>query len=160
MIHYSLRCATGHEFEGWFKSSSAFDQQAGAGLVDCPVCASTEVTRALMAPRIGRALAAPAPVETPSVAAEPAQTESTAMAVGGAPAMPDQVRAVLQRIRAEVEQKCDYVGPKFADVARAMHEGQTPPRPIYGETTPDQAEALAEDGIDVARIPWVPRADG
>jgi hypothetical protein len=70
------------------------------------------------------------------------------------------VRAVLQRIRAEVEQKCDYVGQRFAEEARAMHSGESKRRSIYGETTPDQAEALAEEGIDIARIPWVPRADG
>jgi hypothetical protein len=74
--------------------------------------------------------------------------------------MPDQVRAVLQRLRAEVEKKCDYVGPDFAQEARLMHDGAKPARAIYGETTPEQAEALEEDGIAVSRIPWVPRADG
>jgi hypothetical protein len=74
--------------------------------------------------------------------------------------LPDEVRAVLQRLRAEVEQRCDYVGPRFADEARAMHHGEQPRRSIYGETTPDEAETLADEGIEVARIPWVPRADG
>jgi hypothetical protein len=169
MIHYDLRCGDGHTFDGWFRSSAAFDQQAASGLLDCPVCASTSITRALMAPRLNRGLAAPAS-EMPAAASEaPAAPEpgtavaipsSPAMTVGGAPVMPDQVRAVLQRVRAEIEQKCDYVGTKFADEARAMHRGEQPRRSIYGETSPDQAEALAEEGIDVARIPWVPRADG
>jgi hypothetical protein len=73
--------------------------------------------------------------------------------------VPDQVRAVLQRIRAEVEQKCTYVGGKFADEARRIHAGEAPPKAIYGEATRAQAEALEEDGIAVSRIPWVPRAD-
>jgi hypothetical protein len=73
--------------------------------------------------------------------------------------LPDQVRVALQRLRAEVEQKCTYVGGNFAEEARRMHEGEVPAKPIYGEATPAEAEALAEDGIDVARIPWVPRAD-
>ena len=68
--------------------------------------------------------------------------------------------AVLQRMRAEVEKNCDYVGPDFADQARAMHRGEVEAKPIYGETTEEQAESLAEEGIDVAKIPWVPRADG
>ena len=68
--------------------------------------------------------------------------------------------AVLQRIRAEVEKNCDYVGPDFADQARAMHRGEVEPKAIYGETTDDQAESLAEEGIGVTKIPWVPRADG
>jgi hypothetical protein len=179
MIHYDLRCGDGHIFDGWFRSSAAFDQQAASGLIDCPICASTVVSRALMAPRLGRGAAAPviegsaveaaaasgadadAPASGNAVArVEPDSAGSGAMVVGGAQAMPDQIRAVLQRIRAEVEQRCDYVGPRFAEEARAIHKGAQPRRPIYGETTPDQAEALADEGIEIARVPWVPRADG
>jgi hypothetical protein len=162
MIHYDLRCGGGHEFDGWFRSSAAFDQQSALGLLDCPVCASTDVTRALMAPRVRRAVASPAqgkPARAKQETAAEQAGERAAMAVSGLPAIPDQMRAVLQRIRAEVEQNCDYVGPRFADEARAMHEGLTPARPIYGEATEDQAETLAEEGIDIARIPWVPRSD-
>jgi hypothetical protein len=74
--------------------------------------------------------------------------------------LPAQMVAVLQRIRAEVEKACDYVGPDFADEARRIHRGETEPRGIYGEATEEQAESLAEDGIEVGRIPWIPRADG
>jgi hypothetical protein len=73
--------------------------------------------------------------------------------------LPDGVRAALQRIRAEVEKKCEYVGPQFAKEVRRMAEKTVPSRPVYGEATPAEAESLAEDGIDVTRIPWVPRAD-
>jgi hypothetical protein len=73
--------------------------------------------------------------------------------------MPDQVRAVLQRIRTEVEKTCEYVGPGFAETARQIHAGAAQRRPIYGEATRDEAAALAEDGIEVASVPWVPRAD-
>ena len=158
MIHYALLCAAGHEFDGWFPGSAAFDRQADAGLLTCPRCASSQVSRAVMAPRLACGARPPACPPAAPPAAE-ARSEP-AMAVGGAPALPDQVRAALQRIRAEVERRCDYVGPHFADAARAMHDGKQTKRPIYGETTPEQAEALAEDGIEVARIPWVPRADG
>jgi hypothetical protein len=84
--------------------------------------------------------------------------------------IPAQLVALLQRMRGEVERNCEYVGPKFAEAARRLHEQQregsqgegnaTPPRGIYGEATEVEAEALREDGIEVARIPWVPRADG
>jgi hypothetical protein len=173
MIHYDLRCGEGHTFDSWFRSSAAFDQQAAAGLVDCPFCASTNVTRAIMAPRLNRGVAAPpqensgsadTKVESKAVST-PAGGGGTAMPAGQEvaasvpPSMPDEVRAVLQRLRAEVEQRCDYVGGRFADEARAMHHGEQPRRSIYGETTPDEAEAMAEEGIEVARIPWVPRAD-
>jgi len=178
MIHYDLRCGGGHTFDGWFRSSAAFDQQAAAGLLECPFCAGTDVSRALMAPRLSRGAAAPPqeagpPPEAKAVSVPEARTGTDAPpsgavassgaasgAASGPPALPDEVRAVLQRLRAEVEQRCDYVGPRFADEARAMHHGEQPRRSIYGETTPAEAETLADEGIEVARIPWVPRADG
>jgi hypothetical protein len=174
MIHYALRCADGHEFDGWFKSSASFDHQAKSGLLDCPVCASTMIERALMAPRIaGRAIAAPqtdpAPTASANARPEPADTGQPAARPDATPprapaptmpqAMPDEMRVALQRIRAEIERKCDYVGPHFAREVRLMAEKREPHRPIYGEATADEAEALAEDGIEIARIPWVPRAD-
>ncbi len=67
---------------------------------------------------------------------------------------------MLQRMRAEVEKRCDYVGPGFAEEARRIHNGESEARGIYGEATPEEAERLADDGIEVASIPWVPRADG
>ncbi len=78
--------------------------------------------------------------------------------MGGA--LPDGMRSMLQRMRAEVERRCDYVGPAFAAEARRIHNGESDTRGIYGETTPEEAEQLADDGIEVSRIPWVPRADG
>ncbi|GAC1341541.1 MAG: DUF1178 family protein [Acetobacteraceae bacterium] len=162
MIHYQLRCSAEHGFDGWFKDSAGFEQQAGRGLVVCPECGDTGVHRALMAPAIGRARAAVDPVivdqagaPQPSPGPAPVPTEEKAAAV-----MPDQVLAVLQRVRAEIERTSDYVGAGFADEARRIHRGEGERRSIYGESTPEQAEALADEGIEVARIPWVPRADG
>jgi len=160
MIHYDLRCGDGHGFDGWFRDSATFDQQAARGLVECPVCGGTRVERALMAPRLSRGARGPVieaePKPESAEAKPPAPTPSPA---GPPMPLPDQVRVALQRLRAEVEQKCTYVGGNFAEEARRMHEGEVPAKPIYGEATPAEAEALAEDGIDVARIPWVPRAD-
>lgn len=159
MIHYQLRCSAGHEFDGWFRDSTAFELQAEQGMLACPHCAVTEITRAMMAPRIGapktsRAAADPV-VAVPDAAPkrEPQPEQKTALA------MPDELRAALARMRSEIEQHCDYVGTNFAAEARRIHQGAASPRGIYGEASPDEAEALAEDGIDVARIPWVPRAD-
>jgi hypothetical protein len=67
---------------------------------------------------------------------------------------------MLQRMRSEVEKHCVYVGEQFAEEARRMHRGESDRKGIYGETTTEQAEAIAEDGIEFSRIPWVPRADG
>lgn len=162
MIHYTLRCGDGHEFDAWFKSSASFDEQAARNLLDCPVCGRTDIARALMAPRIrtGRAALPPPQESAPEPAAqEPVRTMAVATPPSAAPAIPPRMRAVLQRIRAEVERNCDYVGPRFAQEARRMHDKEQPARPIYGEASQEEVKALEEDGIDVARIPWVPRAD-
>ncbi len=165
MIHYQLRCGQDHEFDGWFKDSQAFDQQSERGLVACPTCGDVRVGRAMMAPALAKrqtAPARPASNEPPSGAAPasaaPASDQPTSEAVTGK--LPDHVRAMLQRLRAEVERNCHYVGNRFAEEARRIHRGESEHREIYGETTPDQAEALADEGIAVSRVPWVPRADG
>lgn len=157
MIHYQLRCSGNHDFDGWFDSGASFDKQAKRGLLECPHCGDTKVQRALMSPAVpkkGRPFQTPEP--TPAPAPQP-----PAQPVAVAPErMPDHIRAALQRMRAEVEKHCDYVGDDFAEEARRIHNGEAEARGIYGESTPEEAEALAEDGIEVARIPWVPRADG
>jgi hypothetical protein len=165
MIHYQLRCSADHAFDGWFRDSVAFDEQAKRGLIACPHCGVVEVRRGLMAPAVprkGRAVAV-APAAEPQ---SPPASLPAAPPAGGMPAsvaamrLPDEVRAVLQRMRAEVEKNCEYVGDTFADEARKIHNGEVDARAIYGETSPEQAEALADEGIEVARIPWLPRADG
>jgi hypothetical protein len=160
MIHYQLRCKADHAFDGWFRNSAAFDDQSARGLLTCPACGETQVSRALMAPAVGRGRKAPAQVAESAQTAPSTPAEVPAPAapsVGGA--LPDQVRAALQRLRAEVEKRCENVGDRFAAEARLIHSGDAPARGIYGEATPEQAERLADDGIAVAQIPWIPRSD-
>ena len=179
MIHYQLRCAGGHDFDGWFSDSAAFDMQAKAGFVECPNCGITDVGKRLMAPAIPKKGARRRKEVAPPVEATSEAPAPTAAAVAaGSPArggmvsgpIPAQLVALLQRMRSEVERNCEYVGPKFAEAARRLHEqqrdgsqGEGNPaqvRGIYGEATDAEAEALRDEGIEVARIPWVPRADG
>ncbi len=153
MIHYQLRCSRDHAFDGWFKDSAAFDLQAEHGLLECPDCGATDVRRALMAPSVprkGNQIAPAAPAE-PVEAGPPAALS---------PPIPARARALLQRLRAEVEKHGDYVGDRFADEARRIHHAETGPRAIYGDATKEQAESLRDEGIDALRIPWLPLADG
>ncbi len=154
MIHYNLRCDAAHEFDSWFASAAGFDKQAAAGLVECPICGSKKISRALMTPAVARA---------PGVKGRP-EAEIVPSHVGPAkstnPPVPAQIVALLQRMRAEVEKNCDYVGPDFAEEARRIHEGEAEARGIYGEATEAEAEALRDDGIEIGQIPWLPRADG
>ena len=169
MIVYDVKCKNGHVFTAWFRSSEGFDGQVAAGEVACAECGTIEVGRAPMAPRLNssRRRGAPAPsmppVETPAAAAAPSQPETVA-----APAAPPRVAAVhaeaammqqLRALRHAVEKNCDYVGERFADEARKMHHGESDRRGIYGEATESESEALADEGIEVGRIPWVPQKD-
>lgn len=130
MIHYDLICDKDHRFDGWFASSSAFESQRDSGQVQCAICASTQVDRALMAPAVP--------------AANPA-------------ALHDGPKTPLQQMREHIESRSDYVGLRFADEARAMHEGRSESRAIYGEARPEEARALIDDGVPIAPLPFIPK---
>lgn len=157
MIRYSLTCHKAHAFEGWFASSDAFDKQVKRKLVTCPACGSVKVEKALMAPNVvtSRKKAARRPeVESAVPTAAPAPAE----AAHHLSASPHQ-RALmkeLRRVRDEVLAKSEYVGPRFAEEARRIHNDESAPRGIHGEATPDDVRALSEDGIDVFPVPILP----
>lgn len=135
MIRYALACEHGHEFEGWFGSSSDFDDQQARGLLECPVCASKAVRKQIMAPAV-------------------AGTKRNT------PELPPQARAMMMealgKVRRHVEENFDYVGDTFAREARAIHEGRSEDRGIYGEASPAEVKALVEDGVPVAPLPPEP----
>jgi hypothetical protein len=145
MILYQLRCGKDHEFEAWFKDGQTCDRQLARKTVECPHCGTRKVAKALMAPRIGAA-------DKP--AAEKPTTQQQGMSV-----MASAMRQHLQEVRTKIEENCDYVGEKFADEARKIHYGETEARGIYGEATDNQHQELVEEGIEVARVPWLPRSD-
>jgi hypothetical protein len=140
MIRYQLHCANRHEFEAWFKDSRTCDRQLERRAFECPVCGERMVEKSLMAPRVAGADGGPA--DNPPMAV---------VATG--------LREKLRELRRSVEANCDYVGEGFTEEARRIHYGEIDPRGIYGEATDQQHEALQEEGIEVARIPWVPGSD-
>ncbi len=130
MIAYSLRCHRGHEFEGWFRDSTAFDEQSGSGHVSCPACNSIRVEKAIMAPAVSG---------TKKSVRSRAEVQ--------------QMRQFATGLRKYVQENADYVGPNFAEEARKIHYGETPDRHIYGEATHKEAQELVEEGVDVAPLP-------
>jgi hypothetical protein len=150
MILYQLRCGKDHEFEAWFKDGQTCDRQLVRKTVECPACGNRKITKALMAPRIG----SPEKKQQANVPAKPTPETQHPMSV-----MASAMRRHLQEVRAKVEENCDYVGDKFSEEARKIHYGETDPRGIYGEATDQQHQELVEEGVEVARIPWLPRSD-
>lgn len=139
-----LRCTHGHGFEGWFASNEAFETQLAGGLVECPVCGDTAIVKLLSAPRINLG-AAKAPQEAPA----PSRASSSA-AMAPAEGSPE---ARWMRAVREVLARTEDVGERFADEARKMHYGEAQERGIRGQATPEQAEALLDEGIAVMALP-------
>ena len=140
MIHYTLQCEAGHGFEGWFRNMDTFDSQASSGEILCPVCGTASVTKAPMAPAVAKSR-------------DPAEMKRVHTTMS-------EARRKLEELRRQVEEKCEYVGERFADEARKIHYEETPHRDIYGEASDSEAAALEEEGVTFSRIPWVPRTDG
>jgi len=159
MIHYDLKCTHGHVFQAWFRDSATFERQAAQGEIACALCGDTGIARAPMAPNVvssrkrdivrAQDAAEATPVEAP--ASPPAPVVDPAMAEARAKAI-----AVLKEMRSKVEENCDYVGDRFAEEARKIHYGETEARGIYGQADANEAAALREEGIEFARIPWLP----
>jgi hypothetical protein len=152
MIHYTLRCDRGHAFESWFQSSSAYEQQEKRKLVNCPVCGSAKVERAIMAPRIVSKKGRDSAVPAPAAAADAATPGSTPLLM----AQERELRAKLKELRDHIVNNADNVGERFPTEARKMHYGDIEHRPIYGEASPDEARSLIEEGVEVSPLPVLP----
>lgn len=141
MIRYDLTCESEHAFEGWFPGSDACDKQIAKGLLECPICASHKVRKALM---------------TPAVSAKKGDQEAEFKQQALAFA---KVQAKMAAMRAHVEKNFENVGEKFADEARRIHYGEAEKRDIYGEATLPQVKELVDEGVEVAPLPAPVRSD-
>ena len=137
MIRYALLCEHEHEFEGWFGASADFDDQQARGLLECPLCGSKAVRKAIMAP---------------AVAGTKRRGQNEPAAQNHAMMM-----EAMGRIRRHVEDNFDDVGDAFASEARAIHEGRAEDRGIYGQATSAEVRDLVEDGVPIAPLPPEPR---
>jgi hypothetical protein len=135
MIRYALACGAGHDFEGWFGSSGDFDDQSVRGLVSCPMCGSAEVRKQIMAPAVVTSKGRTVTTSDPSR---------------------EMMMEMANQVRRHVEDNFDNVGDAFAREARAIHEGRSEERGIYGEATLKEVRALVEDGVPVAPLPQTP----
>lgn len=146
MISYTLKCENDHRFDSWFQSSDAFAKLHDAGMIACPVCESVSVEKSIMAPRVRPARsAAVAPPETTS------SQENTNLS-----APQTKAEYEISKLKSEIESNAEYVGMEFASQARDMYTGDTPQKPIYGETSIEDAKKLVDDGVPVAPLPFVP----
>ncbi len=155
MIRYSLCCDEGHRFESWFYDSSAFDEQAGRGLVTCPTCDSRHVVKAIMAPAV-MAKRAIQPVEA---TAPPKREEPAAAAANQSvdlALLDNDRRQLVRAFRDKVVSETRDVGRAFATEARRIHDDDASQERIRGQATLAEARDLLEDGIMVLPLPTMP----
>jgi hypothetical protein len=138
VIKYSLSCDNGHSFEGWFSTSSDFDQQVASGFLTCPVCNSAAISKSLMAPSV-------------STARKKEAKQQMAMDLARREAMA-KLREAVSHIRANAED----VGEKFPEEARKIHYGEADARGIIGEASLSDVRELLDEGIEIAPLPDLP----
>lgn len=138
MINYTLQCDQAHRFEGWFASSEDFDRQHAAGLVTCPSCDSKNVSKALMAPNV-------------TTGRQKDRTQAVVMDT-----MRQDMIAKIKDAVKEIRANAEDVGERFPEEARKIHYGESEARGIIGQASPDEAQALTEEGIEIAALPVFP----
>jgi hypothetical protein len=160
----NLRCAAGHSFEGWFASEDDYQSQQGRGLVTCPLCADTAISRLPSAPRLNlsgaKAPTAPTAPTAPkaTAVAAPTANSQTALTTDSSKAdatevMPADVQAAWLRTVRHLIDNTEDVGSRFAEAARRIHYGEEPARGIRGQVSPQERVALREEGIETLSVP-------
>ena len=137
MISFNLKCSNEHVFEAWFKSSSAYEEQVTAGKISCPICGDTKVEKAPMAPRVNM-----------GKSREPKNNVT-----------PTTMRQLIRKLHKHVVDHTEDVGDKFVEEARRIHYGEAEERDIRGKATEDEVKELADEDINVYRLPNLPRSD-
>lgn len=144
MIVFDLLCREGHRFEGWFGSRREFASQRRSGLISCPSCGSSNVKRVPSAARIGTHPESTKPQRVETAARDPQLEGRDPLAMA---------QILYSRMLDEILTKTENVGADFPEEARRIHHDEAPARPIRGEATQEEHDALVEEGIPVARFP-------
>ncbi len=156
MIIFDLRCHNAHVFEAWFGSSDDYADQQKRGLLTCPVCNDTQIEKALSPINVGAKSN-----QKINLPAKPAPSHVLAHGETADTPSPEQMKNMMQaiaQIQAKVELTHEDVGDKFVDEVRAMHHGEIDERPILGDASIADAEALQDEGIDVLPLPFKRRS--
>ena len=136
MIKYNLKCNNNHEFESWFSNSKEFDKLSKQELLECIFCSSKKISKSLMAPTI---LNSKKKNDHIDIIDKDFKDEKNK----------------LLNLRKYIEKNFDYVGKDFSKQVREVYYDKKSKKAIYGTTTPQEREELADEGIDLLTIPWV-----
>ncbi len=148
---FDLQCEQSHVFEGWFASADAYEAQKAGGLLSCPVCHSSNVTRKVSAARLNVGHLKRERLNTPPASA--GMPGSSASSQGSQNNDLAMIQAEVMRHIRKVVRETENVGGRFAEESRRIHYGEAEQRAIRGTATPEEREELVEEGIAVVAIP-------
>ena len=136
MIKYNLKCSNGHEFKSWFSDSSEFEKLNKRRLLECIYCSSKKIKKSIMAPMVSGGKLKEDSMNLLNKKLSRKKNE-------------------LLQIRNYIEKNFEYVGDQFSKKVREVYYDKKTKKTIYGTTTKDERDELAEEGIDLLSIPWV-----
>ena len=136
MIKYNLKCCNDHEFESWFLDSNEFDKLNKKKLLECIFCSSKKINKSIMAPMI---------VSSKKIK-DDVKTQDKDL---------QNKKIKLVEIRKYIESNFEYVGENFSQKVREIYYDKDRKKTIYGTTTAEEREELAEEGVDLLSVPWV-----
>ncbi len=136
MIKYNLKCNKGHEFESWFSNSVEFDKLKSKNLLECIYCSSKKIQKSIMAPMVSAN-----------------KIKETSEEIISKKIIKEKKE--LLKLRNYIEKNFEFVGDKFSQKVREVYYDKRTKKTIYGTTTPEERDELAEEGIDLLSIPWV-----
>ena len=136
MIKYNLKCENNHEFESWFSNSKEFDKLNGKHLLSCIYCSSKKINKSIMAPMVSNS-----------------KTKDMYLEITNKELKFEKDKLI--KLRSYIEKNFNYVGKEFSKKVREVYYDKKSNKAIYGTTTPEERDELAEEGIDLLSIPWV-----
>jgi len=136
MIKYKLRCRCTSEFEGWFPSSREFTRQKNQGMIQCPMCDSTAVDKAIMSPSVKKRRG----------------RDKTVDYIGEQTILGQQAEVILRQMDRKIKKEFQNVGKNFAKEARKAVDGKRNEK-FYGTASKDETKKLLDDGIDLFQLP-------
>ena len=154
MIKYQLKCKSSFcfnekEFDGWFKSIEAYENQKLQGLINCPICGSDNVVKSLTTP----SLKINKNKTSENKNKQPKNLKNNVNFLANE--NPDNISTLLRTLKKEVQKNSTFVGYEFVSQVRSMKEGKIKEKPIHGQATNKEIQELSDEGIDVVNIPWV-----
>ncbi len=150
MVIYDLHCENSHEFEGWFKNADELKSQQSSGMLTCPVCNTSEISKKVTASKIGRKS------NVPSASATAPQAVASGAPAGSGERSYEQLQSMLGQVHKYIDGNFTDVGNKFADEALKIHRGEKDAANIRGTASKSELKELAQEGVSALPIPPKP----